>query len=154
MHPIFILFHSRWQFVWKRKRSVTLDDVSNKNLIRILFLQCVLFTIHVIFYVIKVFVSFFFVSCQLKYVCIIWNQGISKVKMVFEIPIQKKDHCFSFLLSSGNIPGSRISNGQILCEYLPPVPVQGTGFHRFVFCLIKQNGELDLSNYVNKNPRW
>lgn len=53
----------------------------------------------------------------------------------------------------GNIPGSRISNGQILCEYLPPVPVQGTGFHRFVFCLIKQNGELDLSNYVNKNPR-
>ncbi|XP_068696683.1 large ribosomal subunit protein mL38-like [Montipora foliosa] len=53
----------------------------------------------------------------------------------------------------GNIPGSRISEGQVLCEYLSPAPMQGTGFHRFVFCLIKQNGELDFSHNVIANRR-
>ncbi|XP_029204256.2 39S ribosomal protein L38, mitochondrial-like [Acropora millepora] len=52
-----------------------------------------------------------------------------------------------------NIPGSRISGGEVICEYLPPIPIQGTGFHRFVFCLIKQSGELDFrSDLVIRKP--
>ena len=55
---------------------------------------------------------------------------------------------------SYNIPGSRISGGEVICEYLPPIPIQGTGFHRFVFCLIKQSGELDFrSDLVIRKPR-
>ncbi|KAJ7337307.1 39S ribosomal protein L38, mitochondrial [Desmophyllum pertusum] len=53
----------------------------------------------------------------------------------------------------GNIPGSRIADGEVLSEYLPPVPVQGTGFHRYVFCLLKQSGKLDLGKHVCRNGR-
>ncbi|XP_027035548.1 39S ribosomal protein L38, mitochondrial-like [Pocillopora damicornis] len=48
----------------------------------------------------------------------------------------------------GNIPGSRINDGDVLCDYLPPVPAHGTGFHRFVFSLLKQTGKLDLRSHV------
>lgn len=65
--------------------------------------------------------------------------------------IEKKKEFLHWMI--GNIPGSRISDGQVLCEYLPPVPIKGTGFHRFVLCLLKQSGELDLGNYLNTQPR-
>lgn len=65
--------------------------------------------------------------------------------------IEKKKEFLHWMI--GNIPGSKIPEGQVLCEYLPPIPVQGTGFHRFIFCLLKQSGELDLSNYLNTKPR-
>lgn len=52
-----------------------------------------------------------------------------------------------------NIPGSRINDGDVLCDYLPPVPAHGTGFHRFVFSLLKQSGKLDLTNYVCRDGR-
>ncbi|KAL9975622.1 hypothetical protein ACROYT_G012805 [Oculina patagonica] len=58
-----------------------------------------------------------------------------------------------FFWCRGNIPGSRIADGEILCDYLPPVPAQGTGFHRFVFCLLKQSGRLDVGDYVCTNGR-
>ncbi|XP_019640401.1 PREDICTED: 39S ribosomal protein L38, mitochondrial-like [Branchiostoma belcheri] len=45
----------------------------------------------------------------------------------------------------GNIPGSDISKGETVCEYFPPFPPQGTGYHRFVFILFKQEGPLDYS---------
>lgn len=61
-------------------------------------------------------------------------------------------YCF-FSLCRGNIPGSRVADGEVLCEYLPPVPAQGTGFHRFVFCLLKQSGKLDLRNYICRNGK-
>ncbi|EDO33819.1 predicted protein, partial [Nematostella vectensis] len=41
-----------------------------------------------------------------------------------------------------NIQGSRVSNGTVLCEYLPPIPPQGTGFHRYTFCLLRQEQQL------------
>ena len=62
-------------------------------------------------------------------------------------------YCF-FSLFRGNIPGSRIADGEVLCEYLPPVPAQGTGFHRFVFCLLEQSGKLDLGNVICRNGRY
>ncbi|XP_033754821.1 39S ribosomal protein L38, mitochondrial-like [Pecten maximus] len=45
----------------------------------------------------------------------------------------------------GNIPGDDISKGEELCCYLPPFPVRGTGFHRYVFVLYEQEKEIDFS---------
>lgn len=39
-----------------------------------------------------------------------------------------------------NIPGNQVDKGDTLVEYLQPFPPKGTGFHRFVFVLYKQNG--------------
>ena len=84
------------------------------------------------------------------------GRGNKHVQNVF-LEVQKVVLSFTvFPLSSvfrGNIPGFRVSDGELLCDYLPPIPIQGTGFHRFVFCLLKQSGELDLNNYVNTKPR-
>nr|XP_023692655.1 39S ribosomal protein L38, mitochondrial isoform X1 [Paramormyrops kingsleyae] len=42
----------------------------------------------------------------------------------------------------GNIPGDAVHLGEELCQYLPPLPVKGTGFHRFIFILFKQDGPI------------
>ncbi|CAI9723010.1 Hypothetical predicted protein [Octopus vulgaris] len=46
----------------------------------------------------------------------------------------------------GNIPNDQIENGEVICNYLPPFPLKGTGFHRYVFLLYKQNKKLDFSS--------
>ncbi|KAI8422246.1 hypothetical protein MSG28_006135 [Choristoneura fumiferana] len=38
-----------------------------------------------------------------------------------------------------NIPGNHIEKGDRLVEYLQPFPLKGTGYHRYVFVLYKQN---------------
>ncbi|CDW55555.1 phosphatidylethanolamine binding protein [Trichuris trichiura] len=38
-----------------------------------------------------------------------------------------------------NIPGDDVSSGDVLCNYLQPLPLRGTGLHRFVLVLFKQN---------------
>jgi len=38
----------------------------------------------------------------------------------------------------GNIPGSNVSQGEIICDYIGIAPAQGTGDHRYVFLLLKQ----------------
>ncbi|XP_069112763.1 large ribosomal subunit protein mL38-like [Argopecten irradians] len=45
----------------------------------------------------------------------------------------------------GNIPGDDVSKGEELCSYLPPFPVRGTGFHRYVFMLYEHEKEIDFS---------
>ncbi|CAH0547338.1 unnamed protein product [Brassicogethes aeneus] len=47
----------------------------------------------------------------------------------------------------GNIPGNKISSGETLIDYLQPFPPKGTGFHRLVFVLYKQNQKIDFTNY-------
>lgn len=39
----------------------------------------------------------------------------------------------------GNIPGGSISQGEVLAEYVGSAPPQGTGLHRYVFLVYKQN---------------
>ncbi|KAF7282848.1 hypothetical protein GWI33_001984 [Rhynchophorus ferrugineus] len=46
-----------------------------------------------------------------------------------------------------NIPGNTLDNGETIVEYLQPFPPKGTGYHRFVFVLYKQNKKLDFSQY-------
>ncbi|KAJ8896849.1 hypothetical protein PR048_002195 [Dryococelus australis] len=52
----------------------------------------------------------------------------------------------------GNIPGSDISKGDVIWNYLKPFPPRGTGFHRFVFVLYKQEKLLDYSSLKKEQP--
>lgn len=42
-----------------------------------------------------------------------------------------------------NIPGNHIEKGDRLVEYLQPFPLKGTGYHRYVFVLYKQNERIN-----------
>lgn len=62
---------------------------------------------------------------------------------------------FSFVLHltilssnfSGNIPNSDVSKGEIIVPYLQPFPPRGTGFHRHIFVLYKQDKKIDFNEY-------
>ncbi|NXN12574.1 RM38 protein, partial [Indicator maculatus] len=51
-----------------------------------------------------------------------------------------------------NIPGNNIKLGKEICHYLPPFPAMGTGYHRFVFLLFKQDLPIDFSEDVRPTP--
>ncbi|XP_061394497.1 protein D2 [Musca vetustissima] len=42
----------------------------------------------------------------------------------------------------GNVPGSDISAGEVLSAYIGSGPPQGTGLHRYIFLVYKQEGKL------------
>ncbi|XP_022914812.2 protein D2-like isoform X1 [Onthophagus taurus] len=44
----------------------------------------------------------------------------------------------------GNVPGANISKGETLSQYVGSGPPQGTGLHRYVFLIYKQNGKLNF----------
>lgn len=52
----------------------------------------------------------------------------------------------------GNIPSNEISKGEVVYDYLPPFPPVGTGYHRLVFLLFKQEGKVDYSNLKKPSP--
>ncbi|XP_043267541.1 protein D2-like [Venturia canescens] len=39
----------------------------------------------------------------------------------------------------GNIPEDKVGKGEVLAEYVGPAPPNGTGTHRYIFLLYKQN---------------
>uniref|UniRef100_A0A8B9UGF8 Large ribosomal subunit protein mL38 n=1 Tax=Anas zonorhyncha TaxID=75864 RepID=A0A8B9UGF8_9AVES len=51
-----------------------------------------------------------------------------------------------------NIPGNDIKAGKEICHYLPPFPAMGTGYHRFVFLLFKQERPIDFSEDIRPTP--
>lgn len=53
----------------------------------------------------------------------------------------------------GNIPGSDVSKGEVLSEYIGSGPPEGTGLHRYVFLLYKQPEKLtfDEERLTNKS---
>lgn len=54
-------------------------------------------------------------------------------------------------LFSSNIPNGDVSKGETIVPYLQPFPPKGTGYHRHIFILYKQEKKLDFSSYkVNK----
>ena len=53
----------------------------------------------------------------------------------------------------GNIPGSDVSRGEKLVDYIQPFPVRGTGAHRFVFVLFEQNKNIDYG-YIKRPSPW
>uniref|UniRef100_A0A8D0GVT4 Large ribosomal subunit protein mL38 n=1 Tax=Sphenodon punctatus TaxID=8508 RepID=A0A8D0GVT4_SPHPU len=52
----------------------------------------------------------------------------------------------------GNIPSNRIEAGQEICHYFPPFPARGTGYHRYVFLLFKQDRTIDFTEDVQPSP--
>ncbi|NWU96569.1 RM38 protein, partial [Upupa epops] len=51
-----------------------------------------------------------------------------------------------------NIPGNNIQSGKEICHYLHPFPAMGTGYHRFIFLLFKQDRPIDFSEDVRPMP--
>ncbi|GAB1599010.1 phosphatidylethanolamine-binding protein homolog F40A3.3-like [Argonauta hians] len=53
-----------------------------------------------------------------------------------------------------NIPGSDISRGDVLTDYVGPIPSKGTGYHRYVFMLFKQpKGKMEFRGERKINNR-
>ncbi|TSL04199.1 39S ribosomal protein L38, mitochondrial [Bagarius yarrelli] len=52
----------------------------------------------------------------------------------------------------GNIPGNAVLSGEEISHYMPPFPAKGTGFHRYVFVLFKQEAVVDFSSDVRPKP--
>lgn len=44
-----------------------------------------------------------------------------------------------------NVPGNNVKQGEVMAEYIGAGPPQGTGLHRYVLLVVKQNGKVDLS---------
>ncbi|XP_055327318.1 39S ribosomal protein L38, mitochondrial-like [Paramacrobiotus metropolitanus] len=43
-----------------------------------------------------------------------------------------------------NIPGGDVAKGETIVDYLQPIPVRGTGFHRYAFLLFQQKDRMDF----------
>ncbi|KAG7167955.1 39S ribosomal protein L38-like, partial [Homarus americanus] len=52
----------------------------------------------------------------------------------------------------GNIQGNDLTSGDVVCNYLQPFPPRGTGYHRLVFVLYKQERHIDYSRYTREQP--
>lgn len=52
----------------------------------------------------------------------------------------------------GNIPAGAVTEGQELCHYLPPFPPRGTGFHRYVYVLFRQDAPIDFQEEERPSP--
>ncbi|ALC47240.1 Pebp1 [Drosophila busckii] len=49
-----------------------------------------------------------------------------------------------------NIPGNKVSEGQVLAEFVGSGPGEGTGLHRYVFLVFKQNGKITSDKFISK----
>ncbi|CAH1962087.1 unnamed protein product [Acanthoscelides obtectus] len=52
----------------------------------------------------------------------------------------------------GNIPGNNVEQGETIVQYLQPFPPKGTGYHRHIFILYKQEKKVDFSKYKKNGP--
>ncbi|CAH0702413.1 unnamed protein product [Spodoptera exigua] len=53
-----------------------------------------------------------------------------------------------------NIPGNSIEKGDTIVEYLQPIPLKGTGYHRYAYVLYKQDGNInyDVTKVTATSP--
>lgn len=94
---------------------------------------------------------------QIEAVSFGWRRGFTAVDIVqrmrrkqFRTRSPKWTVCFC----RGNIPGGDVQAGEELCHYLPPFPAKGTGFHRYVYVLFKQEGPVDFQGDARPSPWW
>ncbi|XP_053678941.1 39S ribosomal protein L38, mitochondrial [Anopheles nili] len=59
------------------------------------------------------------------------------------------EYCHWFI---GNIPNGDVAKGEVVVPYLQPIPPKGTGYHRHVFVLYKQEAKLDFAPYRQTEP--
>ncbi|KAH3759685.1 protein D2 [Pelomyxa schiedti] len=53
-----------------------------------------------------------------------------------------------------NIPGSDLSAGKTLASYMGPAPPPGTGPHRYIFLLFRQNKPVTASPFGDNRGAW
>jgi hypothetical protein len=70
--------------------------------------------------------------------------GVSRIKTFLSF-------AFTNFFSSTNIPNGDVSKGELIAPYLQPFPPKGTGYHRHVFVLYKQDKKLDLQDLKLKD---
>uniref|UniRef100_A0AC35UC03 Phosphatidylethanolamine-binding protein n=1 Tax=Rhabditophanes sp. KR3021 TaxID=114890 RepID=A0AC35UC03_9BILA len=47
-----------------------------------------------------------------------------------------------------NIPGNDVASGEVVTEFIGSGPPEGTGLHRYIFLLYKQQGKIDVSTEI------
>lgn len=52
-----------------------------------------------------------------------------------------------------NIKASDVNSGEEIVPYMQPIPFRGTGFHRYVFILFKQEKNIDYSSIIPSGDR-
>lgn len=67
--------------------------------------------------------------------------------------VSQKKYFIHIFIFSGNIPGNDISKGETIINYLQPFPPKGTGYHRHIFILYKQDKKIDYS-LLKKEGKW
>ncbi|XP_061395643.1 protein D3-like [Musca vetustissima] len=50
-----------------------------------------------------------------------------------------------------NIPGNKVSNGQVVADYIGSGPPEGTGLHRYVFLIFKQEQRISAEKHIPKS---
>lgn len=50
-----------------------------------------------------------------------------------------------------NIPENSISDGKTIVEYIGSGAPKGTGLHRYIFLVYKQNGKIDYNGTITSN---
>lgn len=81
---------------------------------------------------------------QLQGICALVNVRFSKWFY--------KDQCNRTCFCRTNIPGGQdVLKGDQIVPYIQPFPAKGTGFHRHIFVLYKQNKRIDLSSLKLKD---
>lgn len=66
----------------------------------------------------------------------------------------ERPYLFPLCVYRGNIPAGAVQSGEELCHYLPPFPAKGTGFHRYIYVLFKQEGQIDFQEDARSSPWW
>ncbi|XP_057335282.1 39S ribosomal protein L38, mitochondrial [Microplitis mediator] len=59
------------------------------------------------------------------------------------------EYCHWFI---GNIPGNDIDKGDLLIDYMRPIPPMGMGLCRYIFVLYKQDKKIDFAEYKKEQP--
>lgn len=50
-----------------------------------------------------------------------------------------------------NIPGDAVNNGRAIVEYIGSGAPKGTGLHRYIFLVYRQNGEIEYNGPITSN---
>ncbi|XP_071534080.1 large ribosomal subunit protein mL38 [Panulirus ornatus] len=64
--------------------------------------------------------------------------------------LDNESECLQWFI--GNIQGEDLASGEVICDYLQPFPPRGTGYHRYVFVLYKQDDHIDFSEFKRQQP--
>ncbi|KAK9500449.1 hypothetical protein O3M35_001709 [Rhynocoris fuscipes] len=59
---------------------------------------------------------------------------------------ENKEYCHWFV---GNIKGNDINLGEVIMDYMQPLPLQGLGYLRYIFILYKQEEHIDYNELRN-----